>query len=653
MNKQREQRKDIDGLKGIAILGVIFYHLFDLLKSSHLSQSNIFNGGFLGVDVFFVVSGFLIASSIYGKLSLNEFSLWSFYKRRFFRIVPPLVIICFFSLILGYFLLLSDVYRELNIEVVNALLGIGNFRFANVGGYFSLDSSDRLLLHTWYLSITIQFYILFPLCLVLLSKTVGTKRIPLATLTMSVALLIVSCIVSKNVKGYLLTQCRIFELFLGSVLFFYKDQIFSLVFTKFKALPAVGELAGTILLITSIFTVELSDGIWTPKTSALTIVATALVILSHNKHSIIGFKPLSTLGKGSYSLYLWHWPLFIFALRCDYLNSPLKLIVIFAIIALVSAFSYKFIEKHNFKIITVLLMYAVCFASYVYFHSDSRLNYLSSFTVEDLKFTQIAPEYTPKAIFAEHDKVVWHYGLQKETPHIFFVGDSNAGHYQYYLMTQNKIPVYFLSVPASLAYGKEFASMQTEYFIKGQDRADFYELYKKTLSILTSGDKIILSNRWDIMFDLYVAEKQINKTDANFEKYIDDILHDLDEQITSHPHLQFYIVGLAIVTDKAHLNFSKLDLTGSFLSKIINVKEFYQSKDYVERNELVNNRLKAYANSHSNVKFINRNVPINQGNGIYSIFENGGPIFLDATHYTNRGGCVIGKYIMDTVVNGK
>lgn len=87
------------------------------------------------------------------------------------------------------------------------------------------------------------------------------------------------------------------------------------------------------------------------------------------------------------------------------------------------------------------------------------------------------------------------------------------------------------------------------------------------LSILTSGDKVILSNRWDIMFDLYVAEKHINKTDANFEKYIDDILHDLDEQIASHPQLQFYIVGLAIVTDKAHLNFSKLNLTGSFLSR--------------------------------------------------------------------------------------
>lgn len=650
---KREQRKDIDGLKGIAILAVIFYHLFDLLKSSHLSQSNLFNGGFLGVDVFFVVSGFLIASSIYEKLSLNEFSLCSFYKKRFFRIVPPLVIVCFFTLILGYFLLLSDVYCELNIEVVNALLGIGNFRFANVGGYFSLDSSDRLLLHTWYLSITIQFYILFPLCLVLLKKALGTKHIPLATLTLCVAMLIISYYVSNNGKGYLLTQCRIFELFLGSVLFFYKAQIYLLVFSKFKALSVTSEFIGTILLITSIFTVELTHGIWTPKSSALTIIATSLVILSHNKQSIIGFKPLTFLGKGSYSLYLWHWPLFIFALRCDYLNSPFKLIVVFAIIALVSEFSYKFIEKHNFKILTVLIMYAICFASYAYFHSENRLNYLSSFTVKDLQFTQIASEYTPKAVFAEHDKVVWHYGQQKETPHIFFVGDSNAGHYQYYLMSQNIIPVYFLSVPASLAYGKEFASMQTEYFINGQDRADFYKLYKKTLSILTPGDKVILSNRWDIMFDLYVAEKHINKSNANFEKYIDDILKDLDEQIESHSQLQFYIVGLAIVTDKAHLNFSKLDLTGSFLSKIINIKEFYESKDYVERNEFVNNKLKAYANSHSNVKFIDRNVPINKGNGIYSIFENSGPIFLDATHYTNRGGCVIGKYIMDTVVNDK
>lgn len=85
MNKQREQRKDIDGLKGIAILGVIFYHLFDLLK--HLTYLNLlFQRWFLGVDVFFVVSGFLIASSIYGKLSLNEFSLWSFCKRRFLEL---------------------------------------------------------------------------------------------------------------------------------------------------------------------------------------------------------------------------------------------------------------------------------------------------------------------------------------------------------------------------------------------------------------------------------------------------------------------------------------------------------------------------------------------------------------------------------------
>ncbi|MDY6262249.1 MAG: acyltransferase, partial [Succinivibrio sp.] len=164
----KDIRHDIDGLKAIAILAVVFYHLFDLLKSAHFTESTLFDGGFLGVDIFFVISGFLITSSVFYKLSNNDFSLLAFYKRRCLRILPPLLFVCIFTLVIGYFLLFPEVYKELNIEVANALLFIGNFRLANSGGYFALTSSDKPLLHTWYLAVTIQFYILFPLIVLLL-----------------------------------------------------------------------------------------------------------------------------------------------------------------------------------------------------------------------------------------------------------------------------------------------------------------------------------------------------------------------------------------------------------------------------------------------------------------------------------------------------
>lgn len=158
-------RHDIDGLKAIAIIAVVFYHLFDLLNSDHITNVQLFNGGFLGVDIFFVISSFLITSGIVYKLQTNDFSLVSFYKRRFFRIIPPLLFLCLFCLAIGYFLLFPNLYKELAQEIINALDFMGNYRFAKSGGYFALNSADKVLLHTWYLCITIQFYIIYPLIL--------------------------------------------------------------------------------------------------------------------------------------------------------------------------------------------------------------------------------------------------------------------------------------------------------------------------------------------------------------------------------------------------------------------------------------------------------------------------------------------------------
>lgn len=245
----REIRHDIDGLKAIAIIAIVLYHFFDLLNLSHVTNVSLFNGGFLGVDVFFVVSGFLITSGIIYKLKTDSFKLIDFYKRRFLRILPPLFPVCLFSLIAGYFFLFPEVYLETAKEIINTLIFTGNFRFANSGGYFSMDSSDKVLLHTWYLCITIQFYLLFPIILLLLSKLFKGKLFSLSIFIITAALIVLSTYCSVNGNGYLLTQCRIWELFFGGSVFIANNKIQELIFNKRSYLRVICEIIGLFVHI--------------------------------------------------------------------------------------------------------------------------------------------------------------------------------------------------------------------------------------------------------------------------------------------------------------------------------------------------------------------------------------------------------------------
>lgn len=292
-------RSDIDGLRAIAILTVVAFHAFP----------DVFPGGFIGVDVFFVISGYLITSILQKEMQSGHWSLASFYARRILRIFPALILVLLACLVAGWHTLLAEEYMQLGKH-----LGLGAAFLSNIGlwreaGYFDKVSEAKPLLHLWSLAIEEQFYIVWPMALWLILRSKLNAVRTVALLAVCSLSLSVWWVWSDRPQAFYSPLSRAWELLAGAWLALQPAQRFSLVSPIARGLAVVALLGATTLLHASVPFPGL--------VAALPVFAATVLIAVRPSTDWTGRLLCSqwmvALGKVSYPWYLWHWPLLSFA----------------------------------------------------------------------------------------------------------------------------------------------------------------------------------------------------------------------------------------------------------------------------------------------------------------------------------------------------
>ena len=366
-------RTELDGLRCIAVLSVIFYH----------AGFNLFKCGFVGVDLFFVISGYLMTTIILSEIEAGEFSLKKFYERRARRILPMLyftILICYLP---AYYHMIGKEFLFFSRSVSWASVGASNFLFAKTtNGYFDTNTDLIPLMHTWTLGVEEQFYLIIPLIFVLLwrfgKNTVLNLLISLSTASFTLTFMDLN----SNNKFYLI-HTRLWELAIGSIIAFMPKQNKSEIYSYI----------GLCAIFTSILVYD--DN--TPNPSYFILLPTLgtafLILFSHETFiaKTLSFQVFAKIGLSSYSAYLLHQPVFAFA-RIQSLQpiSQLEFVFLISFTLFISYFTWIFIENYfrNKKqvslkfILSMSILFVVSFqlSSYLIANSASKTENIQSST---------------------------------------------------------------------------------------------------------------------------------------------------------------------------------------------------------------------------------------------------------------------------------
>lgn len=329
-------RDDINGLRAWAVLAVVLFH-FGVPG---------FVGGFVGVDVFFVISGYLMTGIITRGLERNNFSYLGFCMARAARILPALLVLCTVLLILGYFTLTPLDYRNLATHAFSSVTFIANFKYWDEAGYFDTASHEKWLLHTWSLSVEWQFYLLLPLLLMAVWARWRSRRAMLAAtvlvLAASLGLNLWATIANPSLAFFLLPP-RAWELLAGGVVFLWAERRITSANLSMRQGRALAGL-GLLMIIGAVGLLD-ANSAWPGWRALAPVLGTAMVIAAAQQGFWLTCNPiLRWTGERSYSIYLWHWPVYV-ASRYLGLSEQVSVVVVMAVVtALLAEASYRWAE---------------------------------------------------------------------------------------------------------------------------------------------------------------------------------------------------------------------------------------------------------------------------------------------------------------------
>jgi peptidoglycan/LPS O-acetylase OafA/YrhL len=322
-------RKDINGLRAIAVIAVVLFHF----------NPSWVPGGFAGVDVFFVISGFLMTSIIFRGLEQENFSLIKFYIARANRIIPALAVLCLFLLAFGWFFTLDAIYETISKHVTSSLGFFSNVTYWKESGYFEAASHEKWLLHTWSLSTEWQFYIILPITLILMRKFFSLNTTKYIFL-LGTLLGFVFCVIATYKwpdPAYYLLPSRAWEMMVGGIAYLYPIKIK-------EARKRIIEWVGLILIIGSYVFIT-KDNHWPGYLALLPVLGTFLIIQAGQNNSLFTSNIIfQKLGTWSYSIYLWHWPLVVY--MYTYIDTSIRnILLLVALSVFLGMLSNIYIER--------------------------------------------------------------------------------------------------------------------------------------------------------------------------------------------------------------------------------------------------------------------------------------------------------------------